>query len=406
MTEFLNLNEDNRRLLIDQVSTITGISAKALEKDWWVTLVLKALFELPMAEHFIFKGGTSLSKGWKLLERFSEDIDIALAPEAFNRTYEKAPSSSWVKRLKKEGCEFTSTVIRHALEQQLFQMGVPADMIRVEAEEVKQTQPDKDPQVIYVRYPSLYEPNAYLTEPVKIEFGVRSLREPYSKIEVRSLLSESHNSRLYHENPFNVTAVEPRKTFIEKMILLHEKFQSGRVDSGAGERQSRHLSDIHRMMIKDIVKEVMNDYTLYQTVVEHRRYYSRLRDVNYDAMGLQHLLFIPPFELLEAFRRDYETMRSEMIYGEAPGFDDLLQDLRELNQQLAGIGHQKKMTEVIAIAKQQLSITEQDHDFLKTLVVYTVDPSKPTGTDNMNLQFSVEFVLTKNGYQLHRVSVV
>jgi hypothetical protein len=150
------------------------------------------------------------------------------------------------------------------------------------------------------------------------------------------------------------------------------------------------------------VKEVMNDYTLYQTVVEHRRYYSRLRDVNYDAMGLQHLLFIPPFELLEAFRRDYETMRSEMIYGEAPGFDDLLQDLRELNQQLAGIGHQKKMTEVIAIAKQQLSITEQDHDFLKTLVVYTVDPSKPTGTDNMNLQF----VLTKNGYQLHRVSVV
>jgi predicted nucleotidyltransferase component of viral defense system len=68
MTEFLELPEERRRVFIAQVSSDTGMSVKAVEKDWWVTLVLKALFSLPMAQHFIFKGGTSLSKGWGLIE--------------------------------------------------------------------------------------------------------------------------------------------------------------------------------------------------------------------------------------------------------------------------------------------------------------------------------------------------
>ena len=136
MVEFLQLPEEVRRVLIGQVNTKTGISVKAIEKDWWVTIVLKTLFSLPMAEHFIFKGGTSLSKGWKLIERFSEDIDIALGPEAFGRAYIESPSISYVKRLKKEGCAFTSTVIREAMERQLIAMGVPTGMIQVEAEGV------------------------------------------------------------------------------------------------------------------------------------------------------------------------------------------------------------------------------------------------------------------------------
>ena len=82
MIDFLALPEETRRLLIAQVSIKTGMSVKAIEKDWWVTLSLKAILSMPMQQHFIFKGGTSLSKAWKLIERFSEDIDTALAPEA------------------------------------------------------------------------------------------------------------------------------------------------------------------------------------------------------------------------------------------------------------------------------------------------------------------------------------
>ena len=190
MIEFLQLPENQRRQIIEQVNARTGMSLKAVEKDWWVTLVLKALFSLPMREHFIFKGGTSLSKAWKLIERFSEDIDIALAPEAFGREYRKAPSNSYIKTLKKEGCAYTTNIIKNALQGQLAAMGVPAGLITIDAEQVNPTMPDKDPQTLFVRYPSLYDPNLYIAEAVKVEFGVRSLREPFAEVPIQSIIAE------------------------------------------------------------------------------------------------------------------------------------------------------------------------------------------------------------------------
>ena len=187
MIGWLQLTDDQRRTTLSQAASQSGIQAKAIEKDWWVTLVLKALFSLPIAEHFIFKGGTSLSKGWKLIDRFSEDIDIALAPDAFGREYQETPSISYVKRLKKEGCEFTSTVIRSALEEKLKEMGIPDGMIQVEAETVNPKIPDKDPQTIYVKFPSLFDTSKYIDTSVKIEFGVRALKEPYTTVTIQSI---------------------------------------------------------------------------------------------------------------------------------------------------------------------------------------------------------------------------
>lgn len=83
MIDWLHLTDEQRRTSIAQAAVVSGIAEKAIEKDWWVTLTLKAIFESPYAKFFIFKGGTSLSKGWKLIERFSEDIDIALDPMAY-----------------------------------------------------------------------------------------------------------------------------------------------------------------------------------------------------------------------------------------------------------------------------------------------------------------------------------
>ena len=103
MTEWLTLSDEQRMTSLEQAQINSGIVPKAIEKDWWVTLVLKALFELHQAIHFVFKGGTSLSKGWGLLSRLSEDIDIALSPEAFKMSYENTPSHSYVKKVKKTG---------------------------------------------------------------------------------------------------------------------------------------------------------------------------------------------------------------------------------------------------------------------------------------------------------------
>ena len=103
-----NLNDASRLISITEASRISGISAKAIEKDWWVTLSLKLVFNTPYAKHFAFKGGTSLSKGWKLIDRFSEDIDISLSSEAVGIPYVDKPSKTFVEQLRRAGCSFTS----------------------------------------------------------------------------------------------------------------------------------------------------------------------------------------------------------------------------------------------------------------------------------------------------------
>lgn len=404
MIEFLQLPKDVRLQLIAQVNARTGMSLKAIEKDWWVTLVLKALFSLPMREHFIFKGGTSLSKAWKLIERFSEDIDIALAPEAFGREYRSTPSNSYVKTLKKEGCLYTSTVIKDALYAELVAIGVPTDLFTIEAEAVNPLMRDKDPQSLYVRYSSLYDLNEYIAEAVKVEFGVRGLKEPFAEVNIQSILAEELNSPAYSEKPFAISAVDPRKTFMEKLLLLHEKFATGHVDGLAGERQSRHLSDLEQMMQKGIVQQVLHDSELYTVLLEHRRQYVRLKNVDYETMQLAGLWFLPPQPLMDPFRRDYEVMRSEMIYGSSPDFDTLIDQLRELNLALVAHGRSRKMEEVIERAKKQLK--EMGGNELQTTVVFVADPELPIGHANTAENYIVEFIKQKDVIIFHRIKLV
>src|SRR6185312_5257325 len=148
MIGWLSLTEDQRRETLRQAARISGISPKAIEKDWWVTLVLRALFEGPWASFMVFKGGTSLSKCWNLIERFSEDIDIALDPKAFGMRYKSMPTKGDIERLKRQGCAFISKELREALETQLARMGVPTGIVTVTAETVSEKMPDKDPQVL------------------------------------------------------------------------------------------------------------------------------------------------------------------------------------------------------------------------------------------------------------------
>src|SRR5665213_3169981 len=190
MTGWLQLTDDQRRNSLTQAQRRTGIGVKALEKDWWVTLVLKALFQSAYSNQMVFKGGTSLSKGWKLITRFSEDIDIALDPEAFDMTYLEKPSKNYREKLKREGCTFTSTLLLKELSAQLTALNVPEGMITVAAEPIPANRPDTDPQTLHVSYVPLYDPNKYIADEVRIEVSVRSLKTPFTIRPIMSILSE------------------------------------------------------------------------------------------------------------------------------------------------------------------------------------------------------------------------
>jgi predicted nucleotidyltransferase component of viral defense system len=178
ITDWLKLTNEQRRGTLESIEYTEGIQSKAAEKDWWVTLTLHALFLGKFKDHLVFKGGTSLSKCFNLIERFSEDIDIALAPEAVGMKYEDKPSKSFIKKLKRMGCEFTSTELKEDIERMFRELGVPKGMIKIEAEPIREDMPDADPQTLFIHYPSLFEPSEYLVDIVRIEVSVRSQTEP------------------------------------------------------------------------------------------------------------------------------------------------------------------------------------------------------------------------------------
>src|SRR6185437_7854692 len=326
MMQWLQLSDDQRRDTLTQAEVRSGIITKALEKDWWVTLTLKALFRTPFANHMAFKGGTSLSKGFALIERFSEDIDIALDPQAFGMPYQDRPSNTFLKELKREGSLFTRTTLNDALLAALAEFGLPHGMVTLEAEAVSENRPDADPQILHVRYTPLYDPNPYIADEVKIEVSVRSTLAPFTIRPIRSMLTEHFPRPAYPEDPFHIPVVEPRKTLLEKAFLLHEEF-SKPLDRIKTERLTRHLYDLHRNRSASAMKEALEDHTLYDHLVQHRHRYNRITGIDYSRHHHSTLSFLPPAELLPPLQEDYADMRTHMIYGDAPPFDELLQEL-------------------------------------------------------------------------------
>lgn len=339
MIGWLKLTDDQRRTSLAQAEAKSGMIPKALEKDWWVTLTLKALFQTPYAEALIFKGGTSLSKCWKLINRFSEDIDIAMSPTLFGMDYQESPGSSYLNKLKRVGCAFTSNELRNALIEQFAALGVPEGIITVEAGEVSPTMRDKDPQELFVKYNSLYDPNPYLADVVKIEVSVRSKLEPYTPMPIQSLLYEYFPNAVYAEIPFSVLAVEPHKTFLEKAFLLHEQFHRDESVVIKTERMSRHYHDLARMMDTEVGQKALTDKTLYLAIVKHRRFYNKMRGIDYDLLHTPHINFYPPEDMLAGYQADYRTMLENMIYGEAPDEKQLFILIKELNQRFRETKH-------------------------------------------------------------------
>lgn len=328
MTGWLKLTDEQRKVTVEQAAVLSGINSKAIEKDWWVTLTLKALFQSVYSDYLVFKGGTSLSKCWKLIERFSEDIDIALYPAAFGMSYEENPSKSYVEKLRRKGCEFTSNELKIELEKQFALLGISAEMISIEVEPIPEKFPDTDPQVLHVKYNSLFDASEYLTDEVKIEVSVRSLKVPYAEKEVQSILYEVFPNKAYEEIPFLVTTAEPRKTFLEKMFLLHEEFHRPDISKIRSFRMSRHLYDLNRMINAGIDKDAIADTDLYATLIRHREWYIRISWLDYETLAAPSINFIPPNEVMELYSKDYEAMKGQMIYGEAEEFNVLIQELK------------------------------------------------------------------------------
>jgi hypothetical protein len=295
----------------------------AIEKDWWVSFILKFVFSGKYSSDLIFKGGTSLSKGWNLIERFSEDIDISIDRKVFD--IKEVPNKSQIKRLRKLSCAFIVESFFPIIRDGLHGMNIPN--IDVSLQEFEDN--DKDPITIEIHYKSIVESKEYLKPRVLIEIGARSLMEPFEIREIASIVDKTYPDKSFASEAFKIKTVMPQRTFLEKAFLLHEEFQK-QPKQIKTERLTRHLYDLEKLMDTEFEKEALMNYGLYKTIVEHRSIFNALRGIDYLNHSPNKINFYPPKKVEKDLKRDYLVMCENMIYGKYLKWEDLLDRINQL----------------------------------------------------------------------------
>lgn len=325
--DYFSLNAAQQRLVIEQTAAKLNLPVQAIEKDLWVTAILQVLFTLPCAHGLVFKGGTSISKVWNAINRFSEDIDLAIDRSLFDLDGELTKKQ--VKKLRKESSMF----VREELFGQLCEAIASTPLYglcEIEA------QPDgvgdstyPEPRIIYVKYASLFSDKIdYILPVVKIEAGARSLLEPTLNVAIKSLVDVALPSITTSLVDVEVRTAVAEKTFLEKCFLLHELFSRGVAVSA--NRRSRHLYDLHMMMRKGIDKRAVSDDELWNTIHHHRSTLTSISGVDYTPDIRNRIVLTPPAECVEDWKSDYQAMQGSMIYNNPPSFEELLQSMAEL----------------------------------------------------------------------------
>lgn len=335
MNNFLQLPADKRRTIYEQVSLRLGIDdPKAIEKDIWVTGVLQAIYTLPYADKLVFKGGSSLSKIWNLILRFSEDIDLAIDRSVFE--LEGDLTKKQLKKLRKASSLFVKDVFAVDLQNTIHAKGL-ADYCTITADpdgEGDATYPE--PRKVHIAYESVYGNTGpdYLQAEVLLEIGARSLFEPTAKAKVKSLVSKNSTIDTTFVDVDIISAV-PEKTFLEKVFLLHELFTTD--GCRTANRKSRHLYDLMKMMDEPFAKDAVHDNKLWNTIHHHREVFTSIKDVDYTPDIRKRIVLLPPEEVLKVWQEDYKAMQESMIYGEQLTFEQLLAKIQELQTRFRSI---------------------------------------------------------------------
>jgi len=328
LQEWFQLPDETKIRLFVETSRQIGLpSSSAAEKDWWVVHTLAIIFSLECANALIFKGGTSLSKGWNVIHRFSEDIDLALDREFLGFSGELTKGE--IRKLKRKSFQFISEVFTEELKNKFVELGFKDLIVKPRAVENH----DQDPLIIEIYYNKLTETDTYLKPGVLVEVGSRSLKEPFTQRTFGTFVSEIYTDNPFTDKPITIPIVNPERTFLEKIFLLHEEFQKP-FDKIRVERLSRHLYDIEKLSQTEYAEIALQDTELYNTIVRHRSKFTAISGIDYAKHNPANIKFIPHDSIIKMWEADYEEMKGSMIYGQLLEFDKLINRLTELQKRI------------------------------------------------------------------------
>jgi len=336
MNSFPALPEERRRLICEQAGAQTGLFDSSVEKDFWVCWTLEKLFNLPeIGSMLTFKGGTSSSKGWKLIERFSEDIDIVIDRSALgfagSHSPEQAPSNKQTKKrldsLKEMAQAYVTSTIQPALLKAIASQ-IPTDA----AWSLTPDPDDPDGQTLLFQYPTAFPDHPeYLRQEVKIEMGARSDTDPAAFVEIQPIIAEVFPD-LLSESTFNVRSVQPVRTFWEKAMLLHEESYKPADKKRRKRGMARHYYDLFQLIQSGVAEQAASDHELFERVANHRKVYFKYGWMDYSTLTLGQIRLIPRDDQMADWKSDYAGMQQEMFYGEVPSFEEVLKVVQEFQE--------------------------------------------------------------------------
>lgn len=314
--------ESDRADLIREASALQGMPAEVMEKDFWVCWVLNRLFGSPeMGRKILFKGGTSLSKVFGLIERFSEDVDLIL--DWREVTDEDPAATRSVGKQEK----FNKALLAHAHEY-LHDAFLPE--VQALVGDVCEAVIGDNPEVVMVKYPVSF-PSTYLRREVCLEVGPLASWHPHAEYEVKPYAADVLPDA-FEQAGFTVRAIKAERTFWEKITILHHEAHRPQ-NNAQPPGYSRHYYDTCRMARTPVKDGAIANLALLESVVAFKDKFYHRGWARYDLARPGTMRISPPRHVRNSVESDYAAMEF-MFFGERPVFDDMMDQIAALENEI------------------------------------------------------------------------
>lgn len=333
--KFIDLNDQEKKDILETLALDMARKSNVLEKDVWVCWALGVMFSIPDALPMAFKGGTSLSKVFCTINRFSEDIDITVDYRTLSKhigdVFDPFDGKASNNQISKYGDRLKAGLKDYAADKVIPHIQSCIDQLHNGTN--FSIEHSDDGEKIHVHYPSVVEEqDEYLKNSILIELGGRNIIDPNAVHIVIPDIAEPLNDQDLEFTSANVVVLAAERTFWEKATLIHAECNRGTIRAST-DRLSRHWHDLHLLYKSRIGQSALKDTQLLHDVVKHKKCFFRSGFANYDACLAKNFKLIPDQLVLEQLEKDYRNMR-DMIYGDAPAFSDIVDSLRSLETEI------------------------------------------------------------------------
>jgi len=334
----INAPVSDRRDLFLSAANRVGTTIQNIEKDFWVCWVLDLLFNNKSTgePRLLFKGGTSLSKAYGLISRFSEDVDITVFREDLGQNIEPADLENLSGKQQRQKLDQIKKSCQIYIQGSLINR-LNKIMAEYQLAPVLLDPSDPDQQTLLVQYPSVtYIQNSYIQPSVKIEAGAKSALDPHQSVNISPYISEDlpENNLIIQ----NIITINPERTFWDKVVILHGLRRWHDHRGGLrheGNRVSRHYYDLYQLLNSNIGQQARKDKSLAINCAHHAELFFNSKDFDLKDARPGSFTLSPSLEMISFLKKDYLAM-STMIFGEVPDFEAVIQKIRvfelEINQ--------------------------------------------------------------------------